>query len=189
MYPQPAHRRYGGSGGDQWRFKENSRVRVASKLDVSQVRRIVREKARGGMTSGEIAGAVHASGRTVQHLWARFRHAWPRDIECPARMGRPQDGLPGRTEHVAAVACTLGARRGHPCSRGASRGVPACAYRATKYTASKGQRTGRNAAEKVEEAQVDAAGMYHTNMMWHTDFKQLEDGRRFLGCEDDASRR
>ena len=29
----------------------------------------------------------------------------------------------------------------------------------------------------------------HTNMMWHTDFKQLKDGRWFLGYEDDASRK
>ena len=52
MCPQPAHRGYGG-GGDKRRFKENSRVRVASKLDVSQVRWIVREEARGGMTGGD----------------------------------------------------------------------------------------------------------------------------------------
>ena len=29
----------------------------------------------------------------------------------------------------------------------------------------------------------------HTNMMWHTDFKQLKDGRWLLGYEDDASRK
>lgn len=52
LCPQPAHRGYGG-GGDKRRFKENSRVRVASKLDVSQVRWIVREEARGGMTGGD----------------------------------------------------------------------------------------------------------------------------------------
>ena len=100
-----------------------------------------------------------------------------------------KDGLPGRAEHAAAVACTPSAGRGHPGSRGASRGSPACTCRATKYAASNGQRTGRNAAEKVEEAQVDAAGMYHANMMRHTDFKQLKDGRWFLGYEDDASHR
>ena len=37
------------------------RVRAVSKLDVSRFRWIVREKARGGMTSGEIAEAMRAT--------------------------------------------------------------------------------------------------------------------------------
>ena len=52
-------------GGDKWSFKGNSRVRVVSKLDVSRFRWIVREKARGGMTNGEIAEAMRASRRMV----------------------------------------------------------------------------------------------------------------------------
>ena len=78
-------------------------MRAVSKLDVSQVRWIVREEAKGRMASGAIAEAVSMSVRTVQCMWARFRHTRPDDIKYPARMGRPQDGMPGRREHAAAV--------------------------------------------------------------------------------------
>lgn len=41
---------------------------MVSKPDVSQVRWIVREKAKGSMANGEIAGAMHVSGSMVQRL-------------------------------------------------------------------------------------------------------------------------
>ena len=69
------------------------------------------------------------------------------------------------------------------------RGAPACTCRTQNTRHLKGQRAGRNAAEKVEEAQADAVGMQPHEHDVHADFKQLEDGRRFLGYEDDASRR
>lgn len=46
---------YGGSC-DKWRFKGNSCVRVVSKLDVSQVRWIVCEKAKGAWPMARLPG-------------------------------------------------------------------------------------------------------------------------------------
>lgn len=111
------------------------RVKVASKLDASEARWVVREKAKAGAASAEIAEDMGVSKRMVQYLWARFRHTKPEDIECPTRRGMPQDGLPGRTEHAAVVGLHAQRRTGAP-RRGARIGrKPACAYRTTKYTA------------------------------------------------------
>ena len=177
-------------GGDKWRFKGNSRVRVVSKLDVSQVQWIVREKAKGSMTNGEIAEAMHVSRRMVQHLWAKFRHTRPGDIVYPARMGRPQDGLPGRTEHAAVVG--LHAR----CRTGASR-LEGCIERHTGlhiphnkiHGILKDNELASTQPKKSKRRKWIRWECSHTNMMWHTDFKQLKDGRWFLGYEDDASRK
>lgn len=100
--PSGRHRGYKG-GGDKWRFKRNVCTRAASKLDVSKVRWIVREKAKGGTTNAEIAAVMIMTRRTAQYLWARFWHTRPEDAECPAHMDWQQDGLPGRAEHAAAV--------------------------------------------------------------------------------------
>ena len=140
------------------------------------------------MTSGEIAGAMHASRRMVQRLWARLRHARPGDVVYPARMGRPQDGLPGRAGHAAAVGLHARRRTGASRLEGRIERAPACTCRATKYTASKGQRTGRNAAESRRGASGCGGNVPREHDV-HAGFKQLEDGRRFLGYEDDASRR
>ena len=116
-------------------------MRAVSKPDVSQVGWIVRERARGEAPSAGIAEAMHVDVRTVQRLWARFRHTRPGDIECPARTGGPQDGLPGRRGHGAVAGlcaqCRAGASgMGGGGAPGASR---ACAYPTTKYAASWGK--------------------------------------------------
>ena len=64
---------------------------------------------------------MHAGRRMAQHLWAGFRRARPGDVEYPARMGRPQDGLPGRAGPAAAAClragCRTGASRLEGCAR------------------------------------------------------------------------
>lgn len=51
--------------GDKWRFKGNARMRVVSKLNMSQVRWTVREKAKGEKASTEISEAMHMAVCTV----------------------------------------------------------------------------------------------------------------------------
>ena len=70
-------------------------------------------------------GAAATSGALREVRASAWRPSW-------ARMGRPQDGLPGRTEHGLHARCRAGASRLEGCIRGA----PACTYRTTKYTAS-----------------------------------------------------
>ena len=97
----PGRRRRGcRRGGDKWRFGGNARMRAASKPDVSQVRRIVREgEGRGAQRrdrGGDARGCAHGAAPVGQ-----VRRLQPGNIECPARTGGPQDGLPGRRGHGA----------------------------------------------------------------------------------------
>lgn len=138
-----------------------TRMRAVSKPDVSQVGWIVRERARGKAPSAGIAEALHVDVRTVQRLWARFRHTRPGDIECPARTGGPQDGLPGRRGHGAVAGLCA------QCRAGAS-GMGGGGHRAqvgpahipqpnTRHHG--GKRVGRGAAQKTRQTQVDPPGM------------------------------
>ena len=187
--PGRRNRGYRG-GGDKWRFKGGSRVRVLSKLDVSQVRWIVREKAKGEMTNGAIAEAMHVSVRTVQYLWARFRYTRPDDIVYPARTGRPQDDLPGRREHGAVVGlhaqCRTGAARLEGCiERKSGLHIP----HNTIHDILKDDNLAVTQPKKSKRRKWIRWERSHSNMMWHTDFKQLKDGRWFLGYGDDAARK
>ena len=73
------------------------------KLKDSQVRWIVRENGRGGLTNAQIAATMGVTVRWVQRLWARHQNHPARDISHPAPMGRPPNGMPGRREHSAVL--------------------------------------------------------------------------------------
>ena len=68
------------------------------KLDESKVRWIITQK-RKGATTNHVAQTMDVSTRWVKKLWARYKHADAGKILYPARMGRPENGLPGRREH------------------------------------------------------------------------------------------
>ena len=81
------------------------------KLDESKVNRIVRKKRKGGMTDAQIAKSMNVSAIWVKKLWSRYRNC-PGTITYPLKMGRPENGLPGRREHSAVLSTQGRPRRG-----------------------------------------------------------------------------
>ena len=83
---------------------------------------------------------------------------------APGAHGQAAGRLPGRAEHAAAAG--LRARCGTGASRLKGRIVRRTGLHMRQQDTRhpKGRRAGRNAAEKVEEAQADAAECGHTNM-------------------------
>ncbi len=157
-----------------------------SKLDESVVKWIIREK-RKGRRNKQIAETAGVSIRWVQKLWARYKDS--SNITYPLPMGRHVNGLPGRREHSAVLAVNDGQRRG-------ARNMEA---RIEKET---GIHIPHNTIHEIlmdnslasEESGKKKRRKWiryervHSNSLWHTDYKQLNDGRWFLCYEDDASR-
>ena len=73
------------------------------KLDEGRVRWIVRQRRKGEMTDAQIAQTMKVSASWVRRLWRRFEGCEPKDIKYPARMGRPNNGIPGRREQSAVL--------------------------------------------------------------------------------------
>ena len=72
------------------------------KLDESKVRWIIAQK-RKGATANHVAQTMDVSTRWVKKLWVRYKHADAGKILYPARMGRPENGLPDRRERSAVL--------------------------------------------------------------------------------------
>ena len=173
----------------KWRQIGGRKVRAMAKLDESKVTWIVRRKAEGRMTNRQIAEAMGVKVRWVQVLWSRYRHLSPAEIQFPLPMGRPSGGMAGRREHGAVAGLHSRRRAG--------------AARMEGYIE---RNTGIHIPHRTIHEILDADGEVqritkgvrrrkwirwecsHSNMMWHTDFKQLADGRWFIGYEDDAAR-
>ena len=159
-----------------------------SKLDESKVRWIISQK-RKGTANSRIAEAMGISVRWVKKLCARYGSTSTEKIVYPLPMGRPRDSMPGRREHSA----VLTARRENHVG----------AVRLHKRIA---ESTGMNipynrihrilrdedlASEQPKKSRRRKWVRYertHSNSLWHTDYKLLDDGRWFLCYEDDASR-
>ena len=171
----------------RWRHIGGRRVRVMKKLDQSKVEYIVAEK-RKGTKNSIIAESMDITVRYVQMLWARFRDTPRGRIVFPAPMGRPRRGPPARSEQSA----VLSARRA--LKSGASRiwdhlrrsgmavpkGVIHAVLRESGDALEHKRKQGRRKWVRYERK--------HSNSMWHTDYKQLDDGRWLISYEDDASR-
>ena len=173
------------------RFKQvgGRRVRLMRKLDEDKVRWIIREKIKGEMTGRKIAERMEISEIWVKKLWARYRHTKPAKIQYPETMGRPPKGLHGRREHSAVLTSRYAAENG--------------AVRLVDYIEeSTGLHIPHNAIhrilrdEELADRQHGKSGQRkwvryerkYSNSMWHTDYKQLDDGRWFIAYQDDASR-
>ena len=171
----------------RWRHIGDRRVRVMKKLDQSKVEYIVAEK-RKGTKNHAISESMGITVRYVQKLWARFKNTPKGKIVFPAPMGRPSRGTPTRSEQSA----VLTARRA--LKSGASRlwdrlkradivipkGVVHAILRESGDAVPHKRKQGRRKWIRYERK--------HTNSMWHTDYKQLDDGRWLISYEDDASR-
>ena len=157
------------------------------KLDQSKVEYIAAEK-RKGSKNATIAEAMGISVRYVQKLWARFKNT-PKDrIVFPANMGRPSRGPPTREEQSAVLS--------------ARRLIRAGASRIWDHLRNMGMSIPEGIIHKILRESGDASEhkrkqrrrrwvryeRTHSNSMWHTDYKQLDDGRWPICHEDDASR-
>ena len=157
------------------------------KLDQSKVEYIVAEK-RKGTKNHAIAESMGITVRYVQKLWARFKNTPKEKIVFPATMGRaPLRETPTRSEQSA----VLTARR--TIRSGASRiwdrlrmsnmvipkGVIHAILRESDDAVPHKRKRGRRKWVRYERK--------HSNSMWHTDYKQLDDGRWLVSYEDDAS--
>ena len=157
------------------------------KLDQSKVEYIVAEK-RKSTKNHAIAESMGITVRYVQKLWTRFKNTPKDKIMFPAPMGRPRRGAPTRSEQSAVLA----ARRA--LKSGASRlwdrirrsdvvipkGVVHAILRESGDAVPHKRKQGRRKWIRYERK--------HTNSMWRTDYKQLDDGRWLISYEDDASR-
>lgn len=173
----------------KWRQIGSRKVRVAKKLDESKVAWILREKAKGEMTNRQIAESMKVSVRWVQRLWAKYGHLSPPTVQFPMPMGRPSAGLPGRREHGA----VLGLRASR---KGGAARMEGYIERSTgihiPHKSIHGILEDAGEVEKARGFHRRRAWVRwecsHSNMMWHTDFVQLDGGQWLIAYEDDASR-
>lgn len=172
----------------QWRYIGKHRIRVMKKLDKSKVNWIIQEKRKGAKTNKQIADSMGVSVIWIKKLWSRYRNCMG-PITYPAKMGRPENGLPGRREH-SAVLSVRGKHR-----KGAVRAEQAIkqdvGIHITHNTIHQIMRDNDLADKQPKKSQQRKWVRYertYSNSMWHTDYKQLDDGRWFLCYQDDASR-
>ena len=87
------------------------RIGTTRKLDESKVKWIIEKKREGNMTNAQIAESMNVSVIWVKKLWSRYRNCTG-TITYPLKMGRPENGLPGRREHSAVLSALGRHRRG-----------------------------------------------------------------------------
>ena len=169
-----------------WHHIGRRGVRVMKKLNPSKVEWIVREK-RKNTRNKEIAEKMGISVRWVQKLWRRYKDE--AEITYPIPLGRPRRCAPGRQEHSAVLAAASSEAHGAVALERIMKSlrgihIPHNALHRilkdadfAKTQPKKGQRRKWIRYERT-----------YSNSMWHTNYKQLDDGRWFLCYEDDASR-
>jgi len=157
-----------------------------SKLDESKVKWILAEK-RKGTYNREIAEAMKVSVRWIQALWARYQNS--QEFVYPYEMGRPPNGLPGRREHSAVLSTItdecLGASR---IESGIEENVGIHIPHNTIHKILLDNDVAKEERKKKRQRKWVRYEREHSNSMWHTDYKQLDDGRWFIAYQDDASR-
>ena len=184
----------GGSSHDRrtkvkTRFKNGKKIRVIHKLDEEQVRWMMRQKAHGQMGNAEIAESMGVSSRWVRKLWSRYRFTRPEDITWPPRMGRPVEGLPGRREHSAVLSCcSQGRRMAVRLETMVERSIGIHISHHVIHDILKDEELVENQPAKARQRKWVRYERRYSNSLWHTDYKQLPDGKWFVSFQDDASR-
>ena len=144
------------------------------KLNESQVRWIVREKAKGILTNAQIAGTMGVTVRWVQKLQARHQNRPARDITHPVPMGRPCNGMPGCREHSA----VLSARHWEHAGAAALRRIIARQTgmnipHGTVHRILRDERLADSHPRKGGRRRWVRYEREHSNSLWHTDWKQI----------------
>ncbi|MDE0526732.1 MAG: DDE-type integrase/transposase/recombinase, partial [Thaumarchaeota archaeon] len=171
------------------RFKNGKRLRVVRKLDEEQVKWIIRQKHKDEMSDTAIGESVGVSARWVRKLWSRYGSMPVEDIAYPPRMGRPPGGLPGRREHSAVISCCRQDRRMAVRLEVIVReeiGIHIPHH--VIYRILKDEEIVENQPKKARQRKWVRYERRFSNSLWHTDYKQLHDGRWFVSYQDDASR-
>ena len=172
----------------KWHHIGNRRVRVMKKLDESKVRWIIRER-RKGTSSEVIAETVGISVRWVQRLCRRYHDIPIYNIYYPYTLGRPPKSLPGRCEHSAVLSAISDDYNGavsleKEIERITGMHIP----HSTIHVILKDADAAKMQPKKSKRRKWIRYERKHSNSMWHTDYKQLDDGRWFICYLDDASR-
>ena len=159
------------------------------KLEESQIRWIVRQKRKGELTNAEIAESMGVSVRWVQKMWARHKARAVGQMSHPAPMGRPPQGMPGRREHSAVLSARQAEHTGAVAlqriiASQTGMNIPHGAIHAVL----KDENMAETHPKKAKRRKWVRYEREHSNSLWHTDWKLLDDGRWFLCYEDDASR-
>ncbi|MCE2508453.1 MAG: hypothetical protein J4G04_04010 [Nitrosopumilaceae archaeon] len=159
-----------------------------AKLDESKVRHILRKR-RNGIDASKIAKEMSVSARWIRKLCARYRNIDLKDVVYPMRMGRRPNSMPGRREHSAVLeyrqATHLGADELEDVIEAATGiHIP----HNTIHAILKSEGMANAESKKGGKRKWVRYERTYSNSMWHTDYKQLDDGRWFLCYEDDASR-
>ena len=174
---------------DNMRFKNGRWLQVVNKLDEDQVRWMVRENRSGTTGNKEIAGLLGVSVRWVRKLCAKYRGIEPPMIRYPERMGRPVVGLPGRREQSAVLSCHAGGRRSAVrLERIIGIRIGIHIPHRTIHGILKDEELAENQPAKARQRKWVRYERRFSNSLWHTDYKQVHDGRWFIGYMDDASR-
>ncbi len=171
---------------NRWRWIGAVRIRVMAKLDESKVRWIVRE-CKKGTRRAEIAEQMEITESWVKQLYSRYRHC--KDVEYPAKMGRPANGLPGRREHSAVLYAH--GLTGHGAVRLEAVILDDIGIHIPHNTIHSIMRENDLAARQPRKSKQRKYVRYereHSNSLWHTDYTQLKDKRWLIVYEDDASR-
>ena len=151
---------------------------MVGKLDESKVRWIIQQK-RKGCRNKEIADAMSVSVRWVQAVWARYKGR--PTITYPLQMGRPANSLPGRREHSAVISVKT---EQHAGARHLEKNIES----------DTGIHIPHNIIHRImiendlaaEEKKKKCRRKWiryereHSNSMWHTDYKQLDNRRQFI---------
>ena len=159
------------------------------RLDESKTRWIIHEKRKGDLTNRQIAESMKISIIWVKKMWARYRHAESAKIAYSMRIGRPEISMPGRREYSAVIS----ARHKYVC--GAVKledrirddtGIHIL-HMTIHSILTEDEYTLRT-PKKSRQRKWVRYERKHSNSMWHTDYKQLDDKRWVIAYQDDASR-
>ena len=159
-----------------------------AKLDESKVQYILR-KHRKGVSTSEIAEEMNVSPRWIRKLCARYKDVDLKDVVYPIPRGRPPNGMPGRKEHSAVLTYRQAIHLGADELEGVIEEATGIHIpHNTIHAILKSEGLANTESKKGGKRKWVRYERTYSNSMWHTDYKQLSDGRWFLSYEDDASR-
>lgn len=165
------------------------KVRAIHKLDEEQVKWTIQQKRNGTMNNVEIANSVGVSARWIRKLWSKYKFARLKDITYLTQMRHPFEGLPGRREHSAVISCHGQSRRMDVRLKiiiEEQSGIHIPHHKIHKILKDEG--LVKNQPKKSKQRKWIRYERKFSNSLWHTDDKQLLDGRWFVSFQDDVSR-
>mgnify|MGYP001058940899 CR=1 FL=1 len=156
------------------------------KLDEGKVRWIIREKAQGRLSTGEIAMVQRVSHRWVERLWQRYRSTGLMPLPKPS--GRPTKPMTGEETAVVLEAYDRYKVNALLLERIllSTQGVRVSHNRVHRIL----RMHGRARAEpgKARRRRWVRYERVNSLELWHMDWYQMLDERWLLAVEDDASR-